>query len=113
MSRYFCAWTPLVIVGMIVLMAAPWLALVALRMVSLVAPAALVSAFVVVPDVLTAAISRRRHGRSEPSQETTVVPSPAVREPSFQAIRVVNTTSTAARSLGEPVVHISSEGVNR
>jgi hypothetical protein len=41
MVRYFYAWTPLVIVGTVVLLSLPWLGLIALMIASLVALAAL------------------------------------------------------------------------
>lgn len=136
MLRYFYAWTPLVIVGTIVLLSAPWLALIALTIVSLVALAALASAVVVVPYAFVVAMSRRWHGRSDTSPRTAAVLAPAVRKPNFQGIRVMSTTTTAggteaaavgmraapaaaftnglaARSLAQPVVHISWGGVNR
>jgi hypothetical protein len=63
--RYFFAWTPLVIVGTVVLLALPWLGLIALMLVGLVglvALAALAWAIVAVPYMLGRAISRRWQG---------------------------------------------------
>jgi hypothetical protein len=62
--RYFYAWMPLVIVAAIVFLAAPWLALIALMIFAIVALAALACAVVVVPYMLSRAISRRWHVRS-------------------------------------------------
>jgi hypothetical protein len=59
MVRYFYAWTPLVIVATVVLLALPWLGLIALMIVSLVALAALALAFVYVPYIVIQAIGRR------------------------------------------------------
>jgi hypothetical protein len=59
--RYFYTWTPLVIVGTVVLLALPWLALIALVVFSLVALAALAElawAIVSLPYTLGRGISR-------------------------------------------------------
>ena len=64
MVRYFYAWTPLAIVaGTAVLLTIPWLALIALMVVSLAALAALAWAIIWVPLALVRAIGRRWHGR--------------------------------------------------
>jgi hypothetical protein len=66
MVRYFFAGAPLVIVGAVVLLALPWLGLIALvifALVGLVALAALAWAIVVVPYALGRAISHGRRGR--------------------------------------------------
>jgi hypothetical protein len=70
MVRYFYAWTPLVIIGTVVLLSLPWLGLIALMIVSLGALAALAWAIVFVPYMLGRAISRRRQGGSVPSPQT-------------------------------------------
>ena len=59
MVRYFYAWAPLAIVGTVVLLALPWLGLIALLVVALVALPALAIAIVFAPYVLIRAISRR------------------------------------------------------
>jgi membrane protein implicated in regulation of membrane protease activity len=67
MVRYFYAWTPLVIVGTVVLLSLPWLGLIALMifaLVALVALAALALAIVALPYMLGRAISRHWRGRS-------------------------------------------------
>jgi hypothetical protein len=67
MVRYFYAWMPLVIVGTVVLLSAPWLGLIALIIVSLAAfaaLAALAAAVGYVPYTLSRAIIRRWHSRS-------------------------------------------------
>jgi hypothetical protein len=67
MSRYFYAWTPLVIVGTVVILALPWLGLIALAVFGLVALgalAALVLAIVALPYMVGRAVSRRWQGRS-------------------------------------------------
>jgi hypothetical protein len=77
MVRYFYAWTPLAIVGTLLLLAIPWLGLFALMFVSLVALAALAWAIVFVPYMLGRAISRRWHMRSGASPQTAAALSPA------------------------------------
>jgi len=68
MVSYFYAWVPLVLVGAVVLLSLPWLALVALMVVALVALAALVAvvwAIVAAPFAAGRAVARRwrRHAR--------------------------------------------------
>jgi hypothetical protein len=78
MVRYFYAWTPLVIVGgTVVLLTIPYLALIALMVVSLVAVTTLAWAIVWVPRMLSRAISRCWHGRSGASRRTAAALSPA------------------------------------
>jgi hypothetical protein len=82
MVRYFYAWTPLVIVGTVVLLSLPWLGLIALMIaapVALVALAALVWAILAVPYMLGRAISRRWQGRSGASPRTAAL-SPTERQ---------------------------------
>jgi hypothetical protein len=82
MVRYFYAWTPLVVVGMVVLLSSPFLALIALIIVSLVAlvaVAALVRATLFVPYVLSRAISHRWHSRVGASPRTAAALAPARR----------------------------------
>lgn len=71
MARYFYLWTPYVIVGAVVLLALPWLGLIALFFVSVVALPALVLAIAAVPYEFVRAISRRWHT----SPQTVVIPS--------------------------------------
>lgn len=71
MVRYFYAWTPLLIVGTVVLLSAPWLGVIALMLVALVllvALAALVSAIALALRALSGAIGHRWHGRSAARQ---------------------------------------------
>jgi hypothetical protein len=77
MVRYFYAWTPLVVVGTVVLLALPWLGLIALVIVSLALLAALAWAVIFVPYTLSRAISRRWQSRSGASPRTAPVLSPA------------------------------------
>jgi membrane protein implicated in regulation of membrane protease activity len=83
MVRYFYAWTPLVIVGAVVLLSLPYLGLIALMiaaliaLVALVALAALASAAVFAPYMLSRTISRRWHSRSDASPRTAEALSPA------------------------------------
>jgi hypothetical protein len=80
MVRYFYGWTPLVIVGTLLLLAIPWLGLIAFMIVSLVALAALAWAIVFVPYMVSRAISRRWHMRSGASPRTAAALSPARRQ---------------------------------
>lgn len=62
MVRYFYSWTPLVIVGTVVLLTLPWLGLIALMVFALVvlgALAALVWAIVAAPLAIVRAVGRR------------------------------------------------------
>src|SRR5213592_4090012 len=80
MVRYFYAWTPLVILGTVVLLSMPWLGVIALMIVALVALvmlAALACAIVLVPYSVSRAISRRRHEDSGATQQTAAVLAPA------------------------------------
>jgi hypothetical protein len=86
MVRYFYAWTPLVIVATAVLLSLPWLGLIALMIVSLVALAAFAFAIVFVPFMLIRAISRRWQGRSGASPRTAAVLSPVTRQPTLAAM---------------------------
>jgi hypothetical protein len=76
MVRYLYAWTPLVIVGTVAILALPWLGLIALVIFSLFALAALAAlawALVAAPLAVGRAIGHRWHGRSAAPQ-----PSPAL-----------------------------------
>ena len=77
MVRYFYAWTPLVIVATLVLLSAPWLGLIALIVVSLVALPALALALVVAPYLLVHAISRSWQGRRNASRRQAVASAPS------------------------------------
>jgi hypothetical protein len=71
MVRYFYAWTPLVVVGTVVLLFLPWLALIALVIAALAAVAALAAlgwAIVAAPLAVGRAIGHRWHGRSAAPQ---------------------------------------------
>ena len=85
MVRYFYTWTPLVIVGTVVLLSLPWLGLIALMIVSLVALPALAIAITSVPYMLGRAIGRRWQGRSSAKPRTAAVLSPATRQPTFRS----------------------------
>jgi hypothetical protein len=80
MVNYFYKWTPLVIAVTVAILSLPWLGLVALTIISLVALAALASAFVFVPYLLIGAISRRWHNRSGAGPRTAEALSPATRQ---------------------------------
>ena len=82
MVRYFYAWTPLVIVGTVLVLSMPWLGLFALTVaaiVALVALAALAWAVVFVPYRLSRSISRRWRIRSGASPRAAAARSPARR----------------------------------
>jgi hypothetical protein len=83
MVRYFYAWTPLAIVGAVVLLALPWLGLIALMLVALVALPALAIAIVFVPYMLIRGVGRRLQGRMAPPQ-TEAVLVPAAHRPTFR-----------------------------
>jgi hypothetical protein len=83
MVRYFYGWTPLVIVGTVVFLSMPWLGLIALMVVSLIAVAALAAfawAIVSVPLTLSRIISRQWHSRYGTSPRTAAALSPARRQ---------------------------------
>ena len=83
MVRYFYVWTPLVVVGTVVLLSIPWLGLIALAIVALVALGGLTAlawAIVFVPYMLGRAISRRWNIRSGASPRTAAALSPARRK---------------------------------
>lgn len=83
MVRYFYAWTPLVIVGSILLLSMPWLGLFALTIVAIIAIgalAALAQAIVSVAHTLSLAISRGWHGRGGASSRTEAAWSAARRQ---------------------------------
>jgi hypothetical protein len=83
MVRYWFSWTPLVLVTTIVVLSLPWLGLIALAIVSLVALPALAFALIFVPYMLVRAIGRRWASHSGASPRTATVPSPATRQPAF------------------------------
>jgi hypothetical protein len=96
MVRYFYAWMPLVIVGTVVLLSAPWLGLIALMIVSLAAfaaLAALAAAVGYVPYTLSRAIIRRWHSRSGAH------PRPAPALASADAVRSTRSLPAAATVL--------------
>jgi hypothetical protein len=113
MVRYFYGWTPLVIVGTVLLLSAPWLGLFALAIfaiVALVALAALAWAVVFVPYMLSRAISRRWHIRSGARPRTAAALSPARRE--NDSVWQGAPSHPAALSVGREL-HAPLEGGNR
>lgn len=83
MVRYFYAWGPPVLVGAVLLLSLPWLGLIALMFVSLVAlaaSAAVAWATIFVPYVLGRAVSRHWHSRSGANPRTAATLSPARRQ---------------------------------
>jgi hypothetical protein len=79
--RYWYALTPFVIVGTLVLLACPWLALIALMLVALVPLAALVWAIVAVSQLVGRAITGHEHAGSGASPQTAASISPASSRP--------------------------------
>jgi hypothetical protein len=79
MFRYFYAWTPLVFVATLVLLALPWLGLIALMIVALVALPALAFALVLAPYLLVHAISRRLQSRRSARRPAVVLATTAHR----------------------------------
>ena len=82
MVRYFYAWMPFVIVGSVVILALPWLGLIALMVLALVALGALAAlawAIVFVPLKLGRAIGRRWHSGRGANQRSAAL-SPAKRQ---------------------------------
>jgi hypothetical protein len=76
MVRYLNAWTPLVIVGTVVLLTLPWLGLIALVILPLFAVAALAAfawAIVFVPYTFGRAIGRRWRERSGATHATAAL----------------------------------------
>jgi hypothetical protein len=66
MVRYWFSFTPLVVVATVVLLALPWLGVIALMVFTLAALttlAALVAGVVVAPYMLVRSVGRRRHNR--------------------------------------------------
>jgi hypothetical protein len=66
MVRYWFSFTPLVVVATVVLLALPWLGVIALMLFTLAALAtlaALVAGVVVAPYMLVRSVGRRRHNR--------------------------------------------------
>jgi hypothetical protein len=76
MVRYLYAWTPLVVGSAIVLLALPWLGLIALMFgtfVTLAALAGLTWAVVALPYVLVRSIGRRWRRRSDADQASAAL----------------------------------------
>src|SRR5262245_47316967 len=82
MARYFYSWTPLVVVGTVVLFALPWLGLLALMLFVLVVLATLV----LVPYALGRAASGLWHLRTTASPRPVAVMAQAGRLPTPSAI---------------------------
>lgn len=97
MVRYFYAWTPVVIIGTVVLVSLPWLALIALMiasLASLVSLAALGWAIVAVSHMLSRAIGHRWQGRRSESPRVAAVLSPA-----NSGVRPIRSVPTGAAML--------------
>jgi hypothetical protein len=76
MVRYFYAWTPLVVLGTVVVVSLPWLGLIALAgaaFAALAALAALASAIVAAPLAIGHAIGHRWHRRSAAAQPSSAL----------------------------------------
>jgi hypothetical protein len=106
--RYFYAWTPLVVVGTVVLLSLPWLGLIALASAALAAfaaLAALASAIVAAPLAVGHAIGHRWHGRSAAPQ-----PSPALSLARAQArvARVSRASETGGLNKWKPLAWVAT-----
>jgi hypothetical protein len=81
MASYLFIWTPLVILGaMIVLLTAPVLALIVLMLVLLVAAAALASAIASVSHALSRSVSHRWQVRGGATPQTAMTLAPSRRQ---------------------------------
>lgn len=74
MVRYFYAWTPLLIVGAVSILALPWLGLIALMIVALVVVPGLAWAIIFVPYRAGQAISHRWEGQSDANRRAAAAP---------------------------------------
>jgi hypothetical protein len=90
MVRYFYKWIPFVILGTVVILSLPWLGGIVALLVVLAVVAALAWAIFFVPYMAGRALSRRWHRRTGANHHAAA--------------------NVSARSLAEPVVHISLEG---
>jgi hypothetical protein len=78
MVRYFYAWMPLFFIGTLVLLALPWLGLIALMLVALVALPAIGWAIVWMALMVVRGIGRLwQHGRSVATPRTAAALAPA------------------------------------
>jgi hypothetical protein len=80
MVRYWYSWTPLILLGVVLVVSTPFLGLVALLTGSVVALAALAWAIVMVPYMLGRAIVRLWHARSGESPRAAAALSPATHQ---------------------------------
>jgi hypothetical protein len=88
MVRYFYAWTPLVLVGTVVILSLPWLGLIAFMIAALVAvaaPVALAWATVAATRGVGRAIALRWHADAVPQYKPALLP--AEREAWLRVIR--------------------------
>jgi hypothetical protein len=103
MVRYWFAWTPLVVVSTVVLLALPWLGLITLMLVALAVLGAFAWGIVVVPHMLVRAVKRRWHPRGSTRQQAASLPtvSPSLRPtrsmPAGAAVLLANPPSDADR----------------
>jgi uncharacterized membrane protein YhaH (DUF805 family) len=84
MVRYFYAWTPLAIIAALVVLSLPWLGLIALLLVSLVALPALAFATVLLPYMAVHAVARRLHDRRDATRRVAAAMAPATGQPSLR-----------------------------
>ena len=84
MVRYFYAWTPAFIVGTLCILALPWLGLIALFVVALVALPVLAWAIFFVPYMLVRAIRAALQGESRAIPLTVAAQSPPLRQPALR-----------------------------
>jgi hypothetical protein len=111
MLSYFYKCMPLIIVTGVVILSMPWLGLIALMIVTIVALAALAWAVVFVPSMLGRAMRHRRHMPSGASPRTAPALPPAWRrgDSAWRGAPLHPVTLRVARELQAPQ-HTSAEG---
>src|SRR5262245_1362680 len=105
MVRYWYSFTPLVVIPTVILLALPWLGVIALMLVALVALAALgalARGIIVVPRMLVRSVGRRLHSRSgtrrQPARSAARAPvGPAQSMPAGAAVLLVSPPSESER----------------
>ena len=89
MVRYWFSFTPLVVIGTVIILSAPWLGVIALMvsvLVALAALGALVWGIVVAPYMLVRSVGRRRRNRRSTALQPVRPPSARARLEPTQSI---------------------------
>jgi hypothetical protein len=117
MVRYFYAWIPVAALGTLVILSLPWLGLIALIVVMplvLGALGAFAWAVVAVPYRLVRAIGHRWHdAQTNATGLAATWRTQDVRRDRPTLADINHLTVLEARSLAEPITHISWEGAKR